>query len=178
MAEAVPSPAVARLAGALYLGTIGFGLFAEVGSRGALINFYEPLGQSFKAIDSTLTSFGFQFQTFNDSAPNTPITFSLLSGAGLGGQRARGVQKRHAGEGSGITPFVVAERADWSAERDHGVGTGPFGCGPDGGQPRAARALGTTLPAAAALSSSGRTATRPVRASWTAAASESGRANR
>ena len=37
MAEAVPSPSVARLAGALYLGTIVFGLFAEVGSRGALI---------------------------------------------------------------------------------------------------------------------------------------------
>jgi len=37
VAEAVPSPSVARLAGALYLGTIVFGLFAEVGSRGALI---------------------------------------------------------------------------------------------------------------------------------------------
>ena len=37
MVEAAPSPTVARLAGALYLGTIVFGLFAEVGSRGALI---------------------------------------------------------------------------------------------------------------------------------------------
>lgn len=37
MVEATPSPTVARLAGALYLGTIVFGLFAEVGSRGALI---------------------------------------------------------------------------------------------------------------------------------------------
>ena len=37
MAEAVPSPSIARLAGALYLGTIVFGLFAELGSRGALI---------------------------------------------------------------------------------------------------------------------------------------------
>ena len=37
MAEAVPSPSVARLAGALYLGTIMFGLFAEVGARGPLI---------------------------------------------------------------------------------------------------------------------------------------------
>lgn len=37
MAEAVPSPSVVRLAGALYLGTIVFGLFAEVGARGALI---------------------------------------------------------------------------------------------------------------------------------------------
>lgn len=33
----VPSSRVARLAGALYLGTIVFGLFAEVGSRGSLI---------------------------------------------------------------------------------------------------------------------------------------------
>lgn len=32
-----PLPSVARVAGALYLGTIVFGLFAEVGSRGALI---------------------------------------------------------------------------------------------------------------------------------------------
>lgn len=37
MTEAVPSPTVARLAGALYLGTIVFGLLAEVGSRGSLI---------------------------------------------------------------------------------------------------------------------------------------------
>ena len=37
MAEAAPSPSVARLAGALYLGTIIFGLLAELGSRGALI---------------------------------------------------------------------------------------------------------------------------------------------
>ena len=37
MVEAAPSPTVARLAGALYLGTIVFGLFAEVGSRGSLI---------------------------------------------------------------------------------------------------------------------------------------------
>lgn len=37
MDKAAPSPSVARLAGALYLGTIIFGLFAEVGSRGPLI---------------------------------------------------------------------------------------------------------------------------------------------
>ena len=37
MAEAVLSPFAARFAGALYLGTIVFGLFAEVGSRGSLI---------------------------------------------------------------------------------------------------------------------------------------------
>ncbi|UAK25488.1 DUF4386 domain-containing protein [Sphingomonas nostoxanthinifaciens] len=37
MAEAVPSPRIARLAGAMYLGTIVLGLFAEVGARGSLI---------------------------------------------------------------------------------------------------------------------------------------------
>lgn len=37
MAEAAPLPSVARLTGALYLGTIVFGLSAEVGSRGSLI---------------------------------------------------------------------------------------------------------------------------------------------
>lgn len=37
MAEAAPLESVARLAGALYLGTIVFGLVAEVGSRGSLI---------------------------------------------------------------------------------------------------------------------------------------------
>ncbi len=37
MVEAAPSPSVARLAGALYLGTVIFGLFAELGTRGSLI---------------------------------------------------------------------------------------------------------------------------------------------
>lgn len=37
MAENAPSPSVARLAGALYLATIVFGLFAEVGARGSLV---------------------------------------------------------------------------------------------------------------------------------------------
>lgn len=37
MIDDVPASRVARLAGALYLGTIVFGLFAEAGSRGSLI---------------------------------------------------------------------------------------------------------------------------------------------
>lgn len=37
MAEIAPAPSPARLAGALYLGTIVFGLFAEVGARGSLV---------------------------------------------------------------------------------------------------------------------------------------------
>ena len=40
--EQAPSPSVARLAGALYLGTIIFGLFAEVGARGSLIVGSDP----------------------------------------------------------------------------------------------------------------------------------------
>lgn len=37
MADTAPSSTAARLAGALYLGTIVFGLFAEVGARGTLV---------------------------------------------------------------------------------------------------------------------------------------------
>ena len=55
------------------------------GARGVQIMAFGPLGQSFTSIDSTLTSFGFQFQLFNAGSANTPITFSLLSGAGLAG---------------------------------------------------------------------------------------------
>lgn len=55
------------------------------GARGVQILAFGPVGQSFTAIDSTLTSFGFQFQTFNASAANSPVSFSLLAGAGLGG---------------------------------------------------------------------------------------------
>lgn len=54
------------------------------GQRGVQINFNGPLGQSFTAIDSDLTSFGFQFQTFNDVA-GAPVTFTLRSGSGLTG---------------------------------------------------------------------------------------------
>lgn len=54
------------------------------GSRAVLVAYTGPVGQSFTAIDSLLTSFGFQFETFNDVA-GSPVTFSLLNGAGLGG---------------------------------------------------------------------------------------------
>lgn len=55
------------------------------GARGPQLMYFGPLGQSFTAIDSTLTSFGFQFETFNAGSANAPITFSLVDGAGLGG---------------------------------------------------------------------------------------------
>ena len=55
------------------------------GARGVQILAFGPVGQSFTAIDSTLTSFGFQFQAFNPAVANSPVSFSLLAGAGLGG---------------------------------------------------------------------------------------------
>ncbi len=55
------------------------------GARGAQIAAYGPIGQSFVAIDTNLTSFGFQFQTFNADAASAPVTWRLLAGAGLNG---------------------------------------------------------------------------------------------
>lgn len=42
-------------------------------------------GQSFTAIDTNLTSFGFQFNALNPGAANTPFVFTLREGAGLSG---------------------------------------------------------------------------------------------
>jgi opacity protein-like surface antigen len=55
------------------------------GIRGPQLLFYGPVGQSFTAIDANLTSFGFQFQTFNAGAANTALTWRLVAGDGLGG---------------------------------------------------------------------------------------------
>lgn len=44
-----------------------------------------PVGQSFTADDTGLLSFGFQLAVANAAVANAPVTFSLLSGAGLGG---------------------------------------------------------------------------------------------
>jgi hypothetical protein len=55
------------------------------GARGVQIMFYGPVGQSFTAINSNLTSFGFQFQTFNAGAASAPVVWQLLDGAGLTG---------------------------------------------------------------------------------------------
>ena len=54
-------------------------------ARGVTISSYDPLGQSFTAIDSALTSFGFQFESLNPDRVNDPITFNLLAGEGLSG---------------------------------------------------------------------------------------------
>lgn len=46
---------------------------------------YGPAGQSFTAIDSNLTSFGFQFTALNPDSPSVPFVFTLRDGAGLTG---------------------------------------------------------------------------------------------
>jgi hypothetical protein len=44
-----------------------------------------PFGQSFTAVDPVLNSLGFYYTVINDFAAPTPITITLLNGAGLGG---------------------------------------------------------------------------------------------
>lgn len=53
--------------------------------RAVAVGNYDPLGQSFTAFAEHLTSFGFQFQLFNESNANLPFTFQLLAGEGLTG---------------------------------------------------------------------------------------------
>lgn len=55
------------------------------GQRSLTLTSYGPLGQSFVASDTSLTSFGFQLQTLNSGATNDALTLSLLSGGGLDG---------------------------------------------------------------------------------------------
>ena len=47
------------------------------GVRGASITYFQPIGQSFTAIDSQLTSIGFQFQSLNPDRTNDPITLTI-----------------------------------------------------------------------------------------------------
>ncbi|WP_226896167.1 PEPxxWA-CTERM sorting domain-containing protein [Polymorphobacter sp. PAMC 29334] len=55
------------------------------GQRALQVAYYGPVGQSFTATDTDLTSFGFQFETFNPGQPYAPLTFTLRDGAGLTG---------------------------------------------------------------------------------------------
>lgn len=56
------------------------------GQRAFALGFYgNTVGQSFTAIDSLLTSFGFQWKTFNATHANPAYTFTLREGAGLTG---------------------------------------------------------------------------------------------
>lgn len=54
-------------------------------NRAVTVSFFDPIGQSFTAVTDTLTSFGFEFNTLNPAAANTPLTFSLLAGETLAG---------------------------------------------------------------------------------------------
>ncbi|MEP6785399.1 MAG: PEPxxWA-CTERM sorting domain-containing protein [Sphingomonadales bacterium] len=85
-----------RFLSCLAAGTVAFSSIAAnaatlqvvsgpLGTRAVTINAFQPLGQSFTAIDSSLNSFGFLFESLNPTSANAPITFSLLAGAGLGG---------------------------------------------------------------------------------------------
>ena len=55
------------------------------GQRAIQIAFSQGFGQSFVATGTGLTSFGFEFQTFNPGQANTPVTITLRSGSGLTG---------------------------------------------------------------------------------------------
>ncbi|WP_028964885.1 PEPxxWA-CTERM sorting domain-containing protein [Sphingomonas phyllosphaerae] len=54
------------------------------GSRGTSIFQYGPVGQSFTMVGTSLTSFGFQFQTISTAQTNAALTFALLDGSTLG----------------------------------------------------------------------------------------------
>lgn len=49
------------------------------------IHFYEPIGQSFTALDNQLQGFEFQFTAINAHLTSAPITLSILDGAGTAG---------------------------------------------------------------------------------------------
>lgn len=55
------------------------------GQRSLSISNYAPLGQSFRIVDTNLLSFGFQLQTLNPGAANSPLTLTLRSGSGVAG---------------------------------------------------------------------------------------------
>lgn len=75
----------ALLAAALPVAAHAATIEAVSGVRGASITYFQPIGQSFTAIDSQLTSIGFQFQSLNPDRTNDPITLTIRAGAGLTG---------------------------------------------------------------------------------------------
>lgn len=81
------------------------------GTRGTSIFQYGPIGQSFTMVGTSLTSFGFQFQTLSTSAGNAALTFSLLAGDTLGGQLLKQVS---------ATPAAGAARQNFWYDFDLG----------------------------------------------------------
>lgn len=57
----------------------------STGARATTIPSVGPIGQSFTAFDSGLSSVGFQFELFNSGSANTPFTLSLVAGSTLTG---------------------------------------------------------------------------------------------
>ncbi len=55
------------------------------GQRAITIEAFGPVGQSFTAFDTTISSVGFQFQALNPTAANTSINLSLRTGSSLTG---------------------------------------------------------------------------------------------
>lgn len=77
-------------------GLAAFGLFLSAGVSAATIGSsqvngsfaidpFEPLGQSFKAVDAKLTSIGFSFVRMNPSFPQLPVRVDLYTGTGTSG---------------------------------------------------------------------------------------------
>ena len=52
--------------------------------RGVTVSFVDPIGQSFTAFSDTISSVGFQFVTFNNTA-NTPLSLAIYAGETLTG---------------------------------------------------------------------------------------------
>ncbi len=57
----------------------------STGARATTLPSVGPIGQSFTAFDSVLSSVGFQFELFNTGSANTPFTLSLVAGSTLSG---------------------------------------------------------------------------------------------
>ena len=55
------------------------------GQRAVTLEAFGPVGQSFTAFDSVISSVGFQFESLNPTAANTPINLTLRSGSSLTG---------------------------------------------------------------------------------------------
>lgn len=55
------------------------------GQRAVTLEAFGPVGQSFTAFDSMISSIGFQFEALNPTAPNTAINLTLRSGSSLTG---------------------------------------------------------------------------------------------
>jgi hypothetical protein len=49
------------------------------------ISFYDPIGQTFTAVDAQINAIAFAFSDINPTFPNEPITMSLYEGVGFGG---------------------------------------------------------------------------------------------